>query len=220
MAVRNIKRNIVLISRKIKAARIYSFGTVTELANASGLSTQAVVSAEHQEHNSTITTIMRICEATGMPISWLVDDSCVLSAEWEQVTTAHRVTRNTRIPDDPPWKDYALASTSFTLEPHHLKRLKILSRLLGISTDSLLYQLVNEGLAIKEAQFETVTDKTLDVELLREVLEIYEQIEMDEVRELSPDEKNKVVKSIYFELEAKGISAKALSLSDIVRLVS
>ena len=217
MPRKDIKRKS-RIPGKLKAARVFKYGTVAALASASGLSTQAVISGERAGHNPTIATILAICETTGMPVAWLVDEKRPLPAEWEQLVAARRITANTKIPADVPWKDYSGVVETFVLRPHHASRLKILCGRLGISRDELIHQLINEGLAIKEAQFETVTHQTLDVDLLRELAEIFDQIEMDEEQNVSREERNKIIKSLYFELEAKGLSASDLSLAEIVRI--
>lgn len=218
MATKHIEKKNS-IARKLKAARIFKFGTVAELAQASGLSSQAVQSGERQGHNPTIATILAICDTTGMPVAWLVDDSRELSAEWEEVVSTRRITKNTKVPLDAPWRDYSGAIETFVLRSHHARRLKILGSRLGLAREELVHQLINEGLAIKEAQFESVTNSTLDVDLLRELVDLYEQIEMDEDEKLSRDEKNKIIKSLYFELEAKGMSASEISLADISLLI-
>lgn len=217
MAIKDIKRR-GWIAAKLKAARVFKFGTVAGLAAASGLSTQAVISGERQGHNPTIATILAICETTGMPVAWLVDDHHRLPMDWEEVVSAKRITGSTRLPVDAPWKDYSGLLETFALKPHHASRLKILCGRLGIGREALIHQLINEGLAIKEAQFETVTKGSLDVDLLRELAEICDQIELDEQQWLSRDEKNKIIKSLYFELESKGLSASDISLAEISRI--
>ncbi len=223
MKIKTIKQNRVstlLLSQKLKSARIFSFGTVIDLASASNLSTQAVVSAERHDHNSTISTILNICHATGSPVSWLVDDDHVLPDQWKEVVTGGKITKNSRIPKEPPWIDFSSLSESVQLTPQHMTRLQVLSRRLGIEVGDLIYQLLNEGLAIKEAQFEAVVNESLDVDLFRELVDIYERIELGESKRLSKQERNKIIKSIYYDLESRGISAASISVSDVTKIIS